>query len=177
LIVTVIFFMTRVPSAHAARVSLPPLIISPGSGPPGTLVGVVGFGFDPTDSSCVIYSYPSGLISSPTVSCGGTVASASFTVASGARGVYTVTIMGNTGDSASGSFIATPPTRICVIRLGVEQTGGTVLWLPGYGYPDTPISQCQNMTEVLGQDVLGRTIVLHQFMQNMTYYEIVTRYT
>ena len=63
---------------------------------------------------------------------------------------------------------------ICVIRLGVEQPDGTVLWLPGYGYPDIPISQCQNVTEVLGQDVLGRTIVLHQYIENSTYYEILT---
>jgi hypothetical protein len=62
---------------------------------------------------------------------------------------------------------------ICVIQLGVQQPNGTVSWLPGYGYPDSPISQCQNMTEVLGQDVLDRTIVLHQFIINGTYVEIV----
>jgi hypothetical protein len=114
--------------------------------------------------------------------------SISFTVASGATGVYTVYLVGVAiGDTASGSFTVTGVVTkivvtvlvpinfsICVIRLGVEQTGGTVLWLPGYGYPDIPISLCQNVTEVLGQDVLGRTIVLHQFIQNRTYYEIVT---
>jgi hypothetical protein len=62
---------------------------------------------------------------------------------------------------------------ICVIQLGVQQPNETVSWLPGYGYPDSPISQCQNMTEVLGQDVLDRMIVLHQFIINGTYVEIV----
>jgi hypothetical protein len=66
------------------------------------------------------------------------------------------------------------PFSICVIQLGVQESDGTIAWLPGYAYPDTPISLCQNMTEVLGQDVLDRTIVLHQFIQNRTYYEIVT---
>ncbi len=56
-------------------------------------------------------------------------------------------------------------TPICVIQLAVQEQNGTSAWLPGYGYPGTPISQCKNSTDVLGQDVLGRTIVLHQFNQ------------
>ena len=58
---------------------------------------------------------------------------------------------------------------ICVIQLGVQQPNGTVSWLPGYGYPGTPISQCGNVT-----DVLGRTIMSHQFIMNGTFYEMVT---
>jgi hypothetical protein len=111
--------------------------------------------------------------------------SISFTVASGATGVYTVYLVGEAiGDTASGSFTVTGPPvivmifSICVIRLGVEQSGGTVLWLPGYAYPDIPEdlvrTQCRNVTGVLGQDVLGRTWMFHQFIENRTYYEIVT---
>jgi hypothetical protein len=57
---------------------------------------------------------------------------------------------------------------ICVIRLGVQEQNGTIGWLPGYGYPGTPISECQNRTDVLGQDVLDRTIMIHQFILNFT---------
>jgi len=60
--------------------------------------------------------------------------------------------------------------QLCVIQVGVEQPVSAVLWLPGYAYPDTPISQCQNMTQVLGQDVLDRTIVIQQFVQNRTFF-------
>jgi hypothetical protein len=111
---------------------------------------------------------------------------ATFTVANVPPGLYAFNATGSIkGDWALGSFTVTRipvvttiivPVNysLCVMRLGVEQTGWTVLWLPGYGYPDIPVSQCQNMTDVLGQDVLGRTIVLHQFIQNRTYYEKVT---
>jgi len=190
LIVTVIFFMTRVPSAHATP---QPSItsITPNSGPPGTPVTVTGSFFGLGDTGCSIFSSPFGLISTPTACTliiyqvgGFTDVSISFTVASGATGAYTVYLEGIAiGDTASGSFTVTgapAPTTIfvpvnasiCVIRLGLEQTGGTVLWLPGYAYPDTPISLCQNMT-VLAQDVLGRTVVIHQYILNATYYEIV----
>jgi len=62
------------------------------------------------------------------------------------------------------------PYSICVIQFGVQESGGTITWLPGYGYPGTPISQCQNETGVFGQDVLGRTIMFHQFILNGTGY-------
>jgi hypothetical protein len=60
--------------------------------------------------------------------------------------------------------------QVCVIQVGVEQPAGAILWLPGYAYPGTPISQCENTTDVLGQDVLDRTIVIQQFVQNRTFY-------
>jgi len=60
--------------------------------------------------------------------------------------------------------------QLCVIQVGVEQPPSAVLWLPGYAYPDIPISQCENITEVLGQDVLGTTIVIQQFVQNRTFF-------
>jgi hypothetical protein len=52
----------------------------------------------------------------------------------------------------------------------VEEVNGTVAWLPGYGYPGTPISECQNKTDVLGQDVLDRTIMIH--VRNMLFSDL-----
>jgi hypothetical protein len=64
-------------------------------------------------------------------------------------------------------YSVSPAPTLCVIQLGVEEPNGTVSWLPGYGYPGLLPSQCQNKTEVLGQDVLDRTIVIHQFNQTI----------
>jgi len=64
-------------------------------------------------------------------------------------------------------YSVSPAQTVCAIQLGVKEPNGTLSWLPGYGYPDLLPSECQNKTEVLGQDVLGRTIVLHQFNQTM----------
>jgi hypothetical protein len=58
---------------------------------------------------------------------------------------------------------------ICVIQLGGKQPDGTVLWWPGYAYPDLPISQCLDRTEHYA-DVLGRTIAIHQFNQTRLNY-------
>ena len=90
-------------------------------------------------------------------------------VAVGAHGSYLVTIhtMG-LDQSASAEFNTACTLQLCVIQLGVEEPNGTISWLPGYAYPGTPISQCQNKTDVLGQDVLDRTIMTHQFIQNRT---------
>lgn len=64
----------------------------------------------------------------------------------------------------TGAPAGSPPIGICVIQLGVKQADGTVVWLPGYGYPGLPTSQC---AEKLGiyTDMLGRMIVIHQFVQ------------
>jgi hypothetical protein len=53
--------------------------------------------------------------------------------------------------------------EICVIQLGVGEADGTILWLPGFGWSGLPPSLCQDWTDVLGEDMLGRTILLHQF--------------
>jgi hypothetical protein len=66
--------------------------------------------------------------------------------------------------------VAEEPYSICVIQMGLQDPNGTIAWLPGYAYPGTPISQCQDET-MGGQDVLGRTWVFHQFIlgsQNVT---------
>jgi hypothetical protein len=61
-------------------------------------------------------------------------------------------------------YSVSPAPTVCVMQLGVQEPDGAVSWLPGYAYPGTPISQCQNTTEYY-TDVLGRTIVIHQFNQ------------
>jgi len=48
----------------------------------------------------------------------------------------------------------------------VQQDGSTK-WI-GTGVTNTPISECQNKTGVLGEDVLGGTVVFHQFIMNGT---------
>jgi hypothetical protein len=64
------------------------------------------------------------------------------------------------------------PYTICVIRLGIEQPDGTLVWLPGYAYPGTAISQCQNTT-VYFTDVGGGTVAFHQFILNGTSTQII----
>jgi hypothetical protein len=106
LIVTAIFFMTRVPSAHAASIAS----ITPSSGPPGTFVTVTGIIFNPLDLFCDISSSPSGLMLGSTCAINFGTASASFTVANVPPGLYTVTLtgyLGQTSDSASSSFTVT----------------------------------------------------------------------
>jgi len=66
--------------------------------------------------------------------------------------------------------------EICAIQVGVEEPKGTVSWLPGYAYPGLPPSQCQDKTEYY-TDVLGRTIVIHQFNQTRMGGQIITRTT
>jgi hypothetical protein len=61
---------------------------------------------------------------------------------------------------------------ICVIRLGIEEPNGTVLWIPGYGYPGLLASQCQNKTGYY-TDALGQTIAIHQYLRTMIVYTTV----
>jgi hypothetical protein len=77
------------------------------------------------------------------------------------------------GDYVSCTFTNSPvPPSIvvsfsmCVIQLGVQEQNGTIAWLPGYAYPGTTIAQCDNKTDFYA-DVLGRTIVIHQFNQTI----------
>jgi hypothetical protein len=61
---------------------------------------------------------------------------------------------------------------IWVIRLGVQEPNGTVLWMPGYGYAGFLASQCQNKTEYY-TDTLGQTVVIYQFLRTMIVYTTV----
>jgi subtilisin family serine protease len=59
------------------------------------------------------------------------------------------------------------PFEICVVQLGVQEQNGTVSWLPGYGWPGLPASQCPEKFEYYNDPVWDppRTIVFHQFNQ------------
>jgi hypothetical protein len=61
---------------------------------------------------------------------------------------------------------------ICVVRVGIVQADGTVLWTPGYAYPGLPPSQCQNKTEYY-TNALGQTVVIHQFPETRIIYTTV----
>jgi hypothetical protein len=95
------------------------------------------------------------------------IAGASVTIHHDADDVVSC-LFTNTGPSAPVATQPPQPYELCVIQLGVQEPNGTVAWLPGYTYPGTPISQCQNRTEYYA-DVLGRTIVVHQFNQTRIY--------
>lgn len=63
-------------------------------------------------------------------------------------------------------YYVSPAPVLCAIQLGVQDENGNIAWLPGYAYPNLLASQCQNKTDYY-TDVLGRTIVIHQFNQTI----------
>jgi hypothetical protein len=168
-------------SSAQIGLAAPQISLSPTCGPSGTVVTVAGSGFAlSAQPYCDFASTPSGLIGSTRgtdfscyVDVDGSLANTWFIVAAGASGSYSVTVtyFGQISDPVTfnaGSCLSQPsqqPFGLCVARLGVQEPNGTVTWLSGYAYPGTPVSGCQNKTEVLGQDVLDRTIVLQQFNQ------------
>ena len=83
------------------------LVLTQTSGPIGTVVSGTGSGF-PTDLSCMLSSSPSGLFASPSCAISGGSATVGFTVSSGASpGTYVVIVTGNTGRSATATFLVT----------------------------------------------------------------------
>jgi hypothetical protein len=93
-----------------------------------------------------------------------------------APGTYCLTVVGIPENGitsftvipATTTIVVPVPWSICAIQLGVQESGGTIEWMPGYGYPGTPISECQNKTDVLGEDALSEAIMFHQFTLNGT---------
>jgi len=155
----------------------PQISLSPTCGPPGTVVKVTGSGFTVSAQPyCDFISTPSGLVG-PTrgtdfdcnVDVDGSLVNTWFIVAARASGSYSVTVDYFGQVSASVWFNTACTFELCVVQLGVEAANGTVSWLPGYAYPELPPSQCENKTEYY-TDVLGRTIVIHQFNQTRINY-------
>jgi hypothetical protein len=102
------------------------LVLSPTSGPIGTVVSGIGSGF-PTDLSCVLSSSPSGLFVSPSCAISGGSATVGFTVSSGASpGTYVVLATGNTGRSATATFLVTATPLF-----GISANPSSVVISPG----------------------------------------------
>jgi hypothetical protein len=107
-----------------------------------------------------------------------------FSATTNSRGAFSVSIFlgdtfsatnyGITGFDGRNEFCIDPFTivlQLCVIQVGVEQPAGAVLWLPGYAYPDLLPSSCPDITEQYdGSGVYGGMILVHQFVQNRTFY-------
>jgi hypothetical protein len=57
--------------------------------------------------------------------------------------------------------------QLCLVQWGVQQSDGSVWYMPGYAYASIP-PPCP---EKFGSstDVLGRTIVIHQFNETWVY--------
>jgi hypothetical protein len=171
-VLAVVLALSSAQNAFAAQASL-----NPTHGPPGTKAFFSGSGFvEPSFCEHAFHSIPDGLSAGydecqETGGGGNGVISGSFTVAAGAKpGLYLVDFVGEaSAEFTVGTGAIEVPYSICVLSLGVEQSDGVILWLPGYAYPGTPVSQCQNKTDLLGQDVLNRTIMIHQFILNGTY--------
>ena len=112
----------------------PFVTLSPTSGPPGTNVAFAGFHFASSDTGCTTSSSPSGLFSAS--SCtpvpGVIEISGSFTVASGASGgVYMVTVIGSSGDSAAASFTVTQTSTVLSTTVSTVVTSGTTATVAG----------------------------------------------
>jgi len=180
LLILVSFSLVSVKPAWA----LASLIITPNPVSPGVSIQVSGTGFLPNVPVLFVTLHSgSSCLSSPTADQqtstdpSGNLVPVTFSTSGLTAGTYCIDTPGPGGAAQASLDVFTVvevPYSICVIQLGVQQPNGTVSSLPGYGYPDIRISECRNMTEVLGQDVLGRTIVFHQFILNGTSFVIVT---
>jgi hypothetical protein len=173
-ILALVLALSFPPSAFPAPVETT-LSLSPGCGPPGTVISFLAVVFGNSEHDPSISSLPDGLLSAVTITItnrvSDSVVSGTFTVAAGAHGSYLVTVHTlGIGYSISVEFSTACP-QLCLIQLGMQEQNGTITWLPGYVYPGTPVSECQDTTGVLGDDVLGGTIMFHQFILNITYTE------
>jgi hypothetical protein len=125
------------------------LALTPTLGPVGTVVSGKATGF-PTDAICVLASAPYGLFFSSSCTVAGGNVTVGFTVSSGATaGSYTIVVLGNTGRSASATFIvaATPlfsisvnPSSLVLSPGGTGTAIVTVLSTGGFNSPVTLVA-------------------------------------
>ncbi|MGA2789561.1 MAG: hypothetical protein ABSF00_02200 [Candidatus Bathyarchaeia archaeon] len=115
----------------------PAIFLSPSDGPAGTTITVTGTGFPSLDSSCVLSSAPTPLMSStptPTCSIGSGKITASFKVASGAgAGLYTVFVTSSSGASASEMFVVDGTPTLVFTPPSPQPTGTTIQVSIGVG--------------------------------------------
>jgi len=103
---TVFLFAVLQPSLAVS----PVITLNPAHGEPGTVVKVTGSNFDSRDMICTISSSPTGLIEDSNCNAFDGKVIGQFTVASGASGAYTVSVMGSTNDRA-GTVFSVPTTE------------------------------------------------------------------
>jgi len=155
-----------------------PILFAPGGGCSGLFfadqlgsggggVGVLGFAPDQEDPP-----FPFGNLFLVTTDNSGAFSVSIFLGDTFSATNYSIQGLGFDGVN---TFCIDPFTivlEICVIQLGVEQPAGAVLWLPGYAYPGLLPSSCPDVTEqyIDGSGVYGGMIVVHQFVQNRTFF-------
>jgi hypothetical protein len=100
-------------------VTTAPLLISlnPSEAGPWTNVAVSGTGFSTSDTSC---SISSEAVASSTCSVTGGEVTGSFTVANVGSGLYSVTVTGSSGDSASVNFKVGPQSVLAIPSFPIE---------------------------------------------------------
>ena len=148
------------------------LSLTPSCGPPGTLVT-----FTYPGSPTSIDEKPSWF-TGQVIDCQTHPGTCSFTVSDDQGvpdvpiGEYTLYFYMQDGSTGIGNFhVGRCPVskayELCLMQLGVQQSDGTVSWLPGYAYtpiPPTCPEKFDNYT-----DVFGRVIVIHQFNETRVY--------
>jgi hypothetical protein len=83
--------------------------------------------------------------------------------------VLAVAVLGVMLALSSVSFVegVSQTYELCLIQLGVQQSDGSVSWLPGYAYAPIPPPCPEKFDNYT--DVLGRTMVIHQFNETRVY--------
>lgn len=71
------------------------------------------------------------------------------------------------GADDPGGRVVSVSYQLCLVRLGVKQSDGSVWYMPGYAYAPTP-PPCPEKLDS-STDVLGRKIVIHQFNETWVY--------
>ena len=118
--------------------------LSPSGGPKGTIVTVSGSNFAIGDTSCSMSS-PSDLIANPECSVSNGVVSGGFAVGNVAVGEYVVTVIGNSGDSATTTFLVTVEQVTMTVSYSV--VGGGTPTAPTFNYVLNGASKSLTLTK------------------------------
>jgi hypothetical protein len=166
LLVAVLVVMLALSSGLSVEANGPTFNISltPSCGPAGTLVT-----FTSPGSPTGISEQPSEFTTTITCPVEGPCF---FTVLDVPVGEYTLYWYMQDGSTGIGNFhVGRCPVskayELCLIQLGVQQSNETVSWLPGYAYAPIPPPCPEKFDNYT--DVLGRTIVIHQFNETGVY--------
>jgi hypothetical protein len=119
----------------------PAIDLKPQSGPPGTVIKVIGKGFLPSDSACSI-SGSSGVATNAACSivAGSGAPIANFTIGNVVPGSYLITVTGNHGDSAQ-NITQVTVTALTLTLTPTNATEGSTVTFRGIGF-STADSSC-----------------------------------